>query len=100
MNKKLLILVAAIALALLIPGAVMAQSPGGLSYTSGVQVVNLDSSTATIGLTYYNQDGSVAATAADTIAGNSSKTYFPIQAPTGFNGSLVVSSDKPITAIA
>lgn len=99
MKKKMLILVAVIALALLIPGAVMA-GPGGLAYTSGVQVVNLDAATANIGLTYYNQDGTVAATATDTIAGNSSKTYFPIQAPVGFNGSLVVSSDKPITAIA
>jgi hypothetical protein len=100
MKKKLLLLVAAIVLALLVPAAVMAQSPGGLAYTSGVQVVNLDSTTASVGLTYYNQDGSVAATAVDTIGGNSSKTYFPIQAPVGFNGSLVVSSDKPITAIA
>ena len=78
----------------------MASGPGGLAYTSGVQVVNLDSDTATIGLIYYNQDGSMAASVPDTIAGNSSKTYFPIQAPVGFNGSLVVSSDKPITAIA
>ena len=100
MKKKLLLLVAAIALALLVPAAVMAQSPGGLAYTSGIQVVNLDSTTASIGLTYYNQDGSEAATAVDTIGGNSSKTYFPIQANPGFNGSLVISSDKPITAIA
>lgn len=100
MKKKLILLVVAIAMAVLVPAAVMAASPGGLAYTSGVQVVNLDAGTASIGLTYYNQDGSAAATAADTIAGNASKTYFPIQAPIGFNGSLVVSSDKPITAIA
>jgi len=100
MNKKLILLVAVIALALLIPSAVMAGGPGGLAYTSGVQVVNLDAAAANVGLTYYNQDGTVAATATDTIAGMSSKTYFPIQAPVGFNGSLVVSSDKPITAIA
>lgn len=100
MNKKLLLLVAVIALALLLPGAVFAQSPGGLSYTSGVQVANLSGSTASIGLTYYNQDGSVAATVADTIAANSSKTYFPIHPAVGFNGSLVISSDEPITAIA
>jgi hypothetical protein len=100
MNKKLILLVAVIALALLIPSAVMASGPGGLAYTSGVQVVNLDASAANIGLTYYNQDGTVAATATDTIAGNASVTYFPIHAPVGFNGSLVVSSDKPVTAIA
>jgi len=100
MNKKLILLVAVIALALLIPSAVMASGPGGLAYTSGIQVVNLDAGTANIGLTYYNQNGTVAATATDSIAGNSSVTYFPIQAPVGFNGSLVLSSDKPITAIA
>ncbi|HUF37324.1 MAG TPA: hypothetical protein VMN57_02265 [Anaerolineales bacterium] len=100
MKKKLILLVAALVLALLVPAAVMAQSPGGLAYTSGVQVVNLDSTTASIGLTYYNQDGSVATTFPDTIAGNGSKTYFPIQADVGFNGSLVISSNKPITAIA
>lgn len=100
MNKKLILLVAVVALALLIPSAVFAGGPGGLSYTSGVQVVNLDAGTAQIGLTYFNQDGSIAATATDSIAGNASVTYFPIQAPVGFNGSLVVSSDKPITAIA
>jgi hypothetical protein len=102
MKKKLLLLVALIAVVLLVPTLAMAQtaSPGGLAYTSGVQVVNLDAATATIGLTYYNQDGTTATAVGDTIAGNSSKTYFPIHAPVGFNGSLVVSSDKPITAIA
>lgn len=100
MNKKLILLVAVIALALLIPSAVFAGGPGGLSYTSGVQVVNLDSGTATVGLTYFDQSGNIVTTFNDTIAGNSSVTYFPIHAPVGFNGSLVVSSDKPITAIA
>lgn len=99
MSKKLLLLVAVIVLALLLPSAVFA-GPGGLAYSSGIQVVNLSSDTANIGLTYYNQDGSSLPPIVDSIAGNSSKTYFPIQAPVGFNGSLVVSSDKPITAIA
>jgi hypothetical protein len=101
MKRKIVLLLSmSLLLVLAVSGSVYAASPGGLSYTSGVQVVNLDSGTANIGLTYYNQDGTVGATAADTIAGNSSKTYFPIHAATGFNGSLVVSSDKPITAIA
>ncbi len=101
MKRKLVLLIAmSLLLALLATGSVLAQSPGGLSYTSGVQVVNLDSTTANIGLTYYDQAGNVAATASDTVPGSGSKTYFPIHAAAGFNGSLVISSDKPITAIA
>lgn len=74
------------------------------SYTSGVQVQNLTGTTANIVLTFYdtatgNQSGSATN---DTIAGNSSKTYFATTLPvgTGFSGSLVVSSDQPVAAIS
>ena len=88
-----------LALAILIPGTVMAQ--GGLNYQSGVQVFNLEAAMATITLTYYNQDGTVEAAVDDTIAANSSKTYFPLTGVTvGFNGSLVISSNRQITAIS
>jgi hypothetical protein len=101
MKRKLVLFIAlSLLLALFATGSVFAQSPGGLSYESSIQVVNLDAASANIGLTYYNQDGTVGATASDTVPGNGSVTYFPIHAPTGFNGSVVVSSDKPITAIA
>jgi len=99
MKRKLFFIVLlSLLLAMLIPASGLAQ--GGLTYTSGVQVVNLDTSTATIKLIYYNQNGSEAANIDDTIAGSSSKTYFPIGAPAGFNGSLVISADRPIAAIA
>ena len=99
MKRKLFFIVLlSLLLAMLIPASGLAQ--GGLTYTSGVQVVNLDTSTATIKLIYYNQDGTEAANVDDTIAGSSSKTYFPIGAPAGFNGSLVISADRPIAAIA
>jgi hypothetical protein len=84
-------------LTLLLGVATMSASAQLFSYTTGSQVVNLRSSTATIVITYYNQDGSVANTVNDTIAGNSSKTYFPVA--TGFNGSAVISSDQPLGAV-
>ncbi len=98
-RKLVLVLVVSMLAALAMTSSAFATG-GGLSYTSGVQVVNLDAGTATIGLTYYNQDGTIEASPADTIPGNGSKTYFPIHAGVGFDGSLVISSDKPITAIA
>jgi hypothetical protein len=82
----------------LVPMTVSAQS---VSYDSGIQIQNQGTDTATIVITYYNQDGSVAATVDDTIAVNSSNTYFPISALTaGFSGSAVISSDQPVVAIS
>jgi hypothetical protein len=75
---------------------------GGLTFTSSVQVVNLTSGTARITLHFYNPDGSEvgAPGVSDTIAGNSSKTYFPLTGvPAGFNGSMVVESDVQVVAI-
>lgn len=85
-------------LLLAIPLSVSAQGPG--SYTVGIQVANLESTQATIQIMYYNQDGTVATTFDDTIAGSDSNTYFPIHAADGFNGSVVISSDKEVAAIA
>jgi hypothetical protein len=68
-------------------------------YTSGFQVQNLSSNTATITITYYNPDGTTATTATDTIPANGSKTYFPIHAASGFNGSVVISSDQQIASV-
>jgi hypothetical protein len=71
------------------------------TYNSSFQVQNLsDSSDATIAITYYNQDGSVDNTVNDTVDAGSSNTYFPIDASAGFNGSVVISSDQPVAAIA
>jgi len=70
------------------------------TYNTGFQVQNLsDTNTATIDITYYNQDGSVDTTVTDTIAAGSSKTYFPIDATVGFNGSVVISADQSVAAI-
>ncbi len=98
MKKLTLFLIVLAALLLVVP-TIGAQ--GGLSnYDSGFQVQNLSGTdTANIVVTYYNQDGSVDATVNDTIAPSSSNTYFPIGASSGFNGSVVISSDQPVAAI-
>jgi len=72
-----------------------------ITYTSGFQVQNLDTSNnANIQITFYKQDGSIEATVPDTIPAGGSKTYFPLNAVSvGFNGSVVISSDREIRAI-
>jgi hypothetical protein len=95
----------AIALLLLLgvalPLSVFAQAPD-VTYESGIQVQNQGDSDATVILTFYNQDGTVAATVDETITvAEVSKTFFPLTAvPDGFNGSAVISSDQPIVAIS
>jgi hypothetical protein len=75
---------------------------GAFTYTSGIQVQNLDATQATISLKFYNQsDGSVANTVNDTIPANGSKTYFPLnQVPEGFNGSVVIASENRVAAVS
>jgi len=99
MSKKTrLAIVVIMVLALAVPLTVSAQSGG--PYTAGFQLQNLDPGTATISINYYDQAGGSVATVPDTVSGNGSKTYFPLSAvSSGFNGSVVISSDKPLAAI-
>jgi hypothetical protein len=70
------------------------------TYTSGFQLQNLEGTTANVVLTFYEQDGDVAAAVNDTVAANGSNTYFPLNAvPDGFNGSVVISSDRQVAAV-
>ncbi len=69
------------------------------TYSSGFQIQNQSSNTATVVIQYINQDGTTNATVEDTIQPNASKTYFPIGADAGFNGSVVISSNESIVAI-
>lgn len=78
--------------------AAVAAAPS--TYSSGFQVANMSASPAAIIVTYVNQDGTTDATVSDTILANASTTYFPIGANDGFNGSVVISSDQPVAAIA
>lgn len=70
------------------------------SYQSSIQIQNLDTgNAATIGIEFYNAAGT-AITHNDTVAAGGSKTYFPLPAVSaGFDGSAVISSDKPVAAI-
>jgi hypothetical protein len=72
------------------------------SYVSGITVVNLDSTqSADTVVTFYQQDGTVAHTINDTIAGGSAKTwYIPNVSgmPDPFVGSAVVSANRQIAA--
>ena len=72
------------------------------TWISGVQVQNLDTvNSADIFITYYNRDGSVNASQGDKIPAGTSKTYFAstMAASSGFAGSAVVSSNRPVAAI-
>lgn len=81
--------------------AVMSSSAFAVStYMAGFQVQNMEGSDATVVISYYNQDGTKPiADVQVTIAGNKATTFFPIAAPAGFNGSVVVSSDRKVAAI-
>jgi hypothetical protein len=81
--------------------AVMTGSAAAVStYTAGFQVQNLTSSTATIVVSYYNRDGSKnVSDVSTTVPANGSKTFYPIAANSGFDGSVVVSSDQKVAAI-
>lgn len=94
MKKVIVVLV--LALAMVLVSSVAAQPT---TYNTGFQVANQSGTDATITITYVRQDGTVDATVPDTIPANGSKTYFPIGASAGFNGSVVISSDQPVAAI-
>jgi hypothetical protein len=94
---RLLLILSLLVVAL---GIAASASAGAFTYTSGFQVQNLEASAASITVTFYNQDGTKAAEVTDSVAANGSKTYFPLtQVSDGFNGSVVISSDKQVAAI-
>jgi hypothetical protein len=74
-------------------------SAQSVTYTSGFQIQNLSSAQANVVMTYYNAAGTPTSVS-DTIPANGSKTYYPLTAvPSGFTGSMVVSSDQQVAAI-
>lgn len=93
-----------LALSLLL-GLFLSVNPGRVyaitTYTACFALQNLEAGTATLSIVYYNQDGSTAATVTDTLAANQYKSYCPLSAVSdGFNGSVVISSDRQLAAIA
>jgi len=95
------ILAAALLMALLMVAVPGASAQLGRTWTTGFQVQNLSTSQAQITLTFYDSaTGNQAGVTSDTISASSSKTFFPVPVvAAGFNGSLVISSDQPVTAI-
>lgn len=100
-RSRFLVMVLLIVLSLSVGHPTYAQGPGG-PWASGIACVNLDDSAdANITFTFYpEEDGTAALTYDDTIAAGGTKTYFtpstPPGVPSGFLGSAVVSSDKPV----
>jgi hypothetical protein len=72
------------------------------SYTSSIQIQNLDSTDGSISLIFYKSDGSVETTVGDTILANDQKKYFPLPAGVGagFNGAVVVTSTTNVASIS
>lgn len=96
MKKLIKFFVIAAAILVMVSSAAAAPS----TYDVGFQLANQSGTAANVVITYVNQDGTVDTTVPDTIPANGSKTYFPIGASAGFDGSVVVSSDQPVAAIA
>lgn len=77
------------------------------SYDSGFQVQNLEGFPASVTITFFNRDGTSALQVTDSIPANGSTTYFPLtnignedgSVPTGFDGSVVIASDRKTAAI-
>jgi len=75
-------------------------SAGAFTYTSGIQVQNLEGTEASIAITFYKPNGDVEAVVTETIPANGSKTFFPLpMVGEGFSGSAVISSNTQVAAI-
>jgi len=77
----------------------MSNSVNAVTYSSGFQVQNLSAAIANIVIKYIDQAGTLVTSKTDTIPANASKTYFPIDAPSPFNGSVIIESDAQVVAI-
>lgn len=105
MKKLSMLLLVAIMVAL--PVAAMASGPR----TTGFQIQNLGTAEASVTITYYNTDGSVACTDTNTIAIGSSINYYQGAEPAGnscisdasfgdsWQGSVVIESTEPVAVI-
>lgn len=69
-------------------------------YLSGVTIQNLSSNEATVTAHYYDQNGNVIGTTTDQVAAYGVVDYVTIPMDSGFQGSLMLSSDFPIGAVS
>lgn len=102
MFNKILAIIFVFALAL---GVVTtpAQAATPVGYESSIQVRNLTEQPGTIMLTFYDLDGlTVGTPLSDDIDANETKSYYQSTMPvtSGFNGSVVISSDVNIAAMS
>jgi len=84
-------------------GAMVApvSAAGPSSYESTVNITNTTGTAGNVTLTYYNPNGSVAATYSDTIAAYETKWYITLPGlSAAFDGSLIVSSSVPLGSIS
>jgi hypothetical protein len=101
--KKGLAIIAVVVVLLAATVSGVGAFPAG-TWVSGVTVANLSAETATVAITFYNPNGSVALNFdGGTIGPNGAKTwYLPSHIPglgNGFIGSAVVEADQPVAAI-
>jgi len=91
----------ALLFAMALPATILtASAQSGGPYTSGFQLQNLSATTANVSIAYFQQSGVQQTSVTDSILGFQSHTYFPLSAvSSGFNGSVVVSSDQPMASI-
>jgi hypothetical protein len=101
--KRVLVFLALIASVVAVPASARTYAQGfGVTWDSSIQVVNLsDTEAATIVITYYRQDGTSAVEPppTDIVQPGQSNTYYPIHAPAGFNGSVVIASSTPVAVV-
>ena len=96
---RMLLIIALVAVAFGVTGG--AAQAGAFTYTSSINVQNLEDAAANITISFYKQDGTKDITdVTDSIPALGSKAYFPIQATDGFNGSVVISSDRQVASIS
>jgi hypothetical protein len=101
MERILIVIGLTIAILPLVVAIVGAQ---GGTWVSGIAVQNLSATNdATVTITFYNQDGTVAHSFSTVISAGGQKTwYLPAHVPglpDSFIGSAVVSSDQPVAAL-
>jgi hypothetical protein len=104
MKKFSRILIGMLTIAMLVAFTIMpvAAAPDAFAYQTGFQVQNLDATQATVTINFVDATtGASAASVNDTIPASGSKTYFPLptSVPTGFKGSVVISSNARLASI-
>ena len=102
MKTKIRITTALILLLTMLAGA-SAGNAAITTYSSGISVQNLEGVSATVTLSYYNPDGTLAVNPPPQIiiAAYDAVIIFPlVDPPSGFDGSMVISSTQPLSAAA